>query len=216
MSTSFWLVNLGYAIVAASFLVRDIVYLRALAIVAGILLTVASLAAGDASPAFWNALFTLINLAWLTRLYLIERRVQLRGEEQRLYETTFAAMTRAEFLRFLRAGRWVDGAAGDLLVRQGETPSALILIDHGRAMVEADGQAVAELQDGHWVGEMSFVTQQPASATVRLTQAARYLSWPSERLSALFRQEPSLKLMLMQVVSGELSRKLQRAAKTSP
>lgn len=213
MSTSFWLVNFGYALVAASFLVRDIVYLRALAIVAGILLTAASLAAGEASPAFWNALFTLINLGWLTRLYLVERRVQLRGEEQRLYETTFAAMTRDEFRRLLRVGRWIDGAAGDRLVRQGETPSDLILIGHGRAMVETDGRPVAELQDGHWVGEMSFVTQQPASATVRLTQATRYLSWPQERLTALFRQEPSLKLLLVQVVSGELSRKLQQLAR---
>ncbi|HSW15060.1 MAG TPA: cyclic nucleotide-binding domain-containing protein [Solimonas sp.] len=209
MSTSLWLVNLGYAVVAVSFLVRDIVYLRTIAVLAGILLTIASIGTGDPWPAFWNALFTLINLAWLARLYLLERRVQLNGEELRLYETTFAALGSAECLRLLRAGRWVDGAAGELLTKQGETTGALMLISHGSAMVEANGEPLAELCDGQWVGEMSFVTQQPASANVRLTQATRYLSWSRERLTGLFQREPSLKLVLMQVVSGELSRKLR-------
>lgn len=212
MGTDWWLVNGGYALVALSFLVRDLVWLRGIAIIAGVLLVLASLAGGDWAPAFWNALFTAINLGWLTHLYLGERRVRFDDEERALYETIFAGMTRLEFQRLLRAGRWVEGAAGAVLAREGEPLPELALLARGAARVEIGGRPMAELRDGHWIGEMSFLTRQPASATVTLSQPTRYLAWSQPELAALFRGNPSMRLVVTQALSGELSRKLSRAS----
>lgn len=216
MGLSWWLVNLGYALVALSFLVHDMVWLRAIAIVAGVLLTVASAVVGDWSPAFWNALFTAINLGWLTHLYLGERAVHFSDEERALYESIFAGMTRQEFLRLLRAGHWVRGEPGTLLAQEGQPLAQLVLLGAGAAKVEVGGKPMAELRDGHWVGEMSFLTRQPASATVTLTQATRYLVWSQEELAALFRRSPSMRLVVTQAMSGDLSRKLSRASQRRP
>jgi hypothetical protein len=212
MSLDHWLINLGYTLVAISFLVRDMVYLRTLAIIAGTMLALSATLAGNWPPVFWNSLFTAINVGRLAHMYLAERAVHLSDEETELYDTIFREMTRLEFLKLLRAGRWVSGLPGTVLATQGQPLSDVTLISSGEAGVEVDGHHVAELRDGHWVGEMSFVTNQPASATVTLAKPTRYLTWPKDSLTALFRRNPTLKLVVTHVMSAELSRKLTRSA----
>jgi CRP/FNR family cyclic AMP-dependent transcriptional regulator len=65
--------------------------------------------------------------------------------------------------------RYADGVQlrkGAVLAKQGAQGLEAIIIVDGRARVEGDGKAIAELGPGDVVGEMSVIDGKPRSATV--------------------------------------------------
>ena len=60
----------------------------------------------------------------------------------------------------------VERRKGAVLAKQGTQGMEAILIVDGRARVEGDGKAIAELGPGDVVGEMSVIDGKPRSATV--------------------------------------------------
>ena len=60
----------------------------------------------------------------------------------------------------------VERRKGAVLAKQGAQGMEAILIVDGRARVEGDGKAIAELGPGDVVGEMSVIDGKPRSATV--------------------------------------------------
>lgn len=66
-----------------------------------------------------------------------------------------------------RAGRRLDFADGQILVRQGQPADSLYIVLEGHAAVEVAGVGtVARLGSGEVIGEVSFVDSAPPSATV--------------------------------------------------
>jgi CRP-like cAMP-binding protein len=140
-----------------------------------------------------------------------ERRgVSFSEEEQELYETLFQRFSPVEFMRLLRVGRWVDADAGAVLTVQGEPVDDLILISSGRASVDVGGACVAHLRAGEFVGEMSLVTGEVATATVRADEHIRYLAWQKAALDRLLTRYASMRFAMQAVVSADLTRKLMR------
>ena len=67
---------------------------------------------------------------------------------------------------------------------------------------------LAELKDGSFIGEMSFITGGDATATVRAVEPTRYLSWSKDDLRKLLNRNPSMRFALQTVLSTDLTRKL--------
>ena len=83
--------HLAFILIAASFLVRDILWLRAISIVASAIGI--SYYFGNAEPLwliiFWNAVFASINGAQISLLLAERSGIQLDDNEAELYETIF-------------------------------------------------------------------------------------------------------------------------------
>jgi CRP-like cAMP-binding protein len=135
--------------------------------------------------------------------------VSFSEEERELFETMFRGFSPVEFMKLMRIGRWREAGAGEELAREGEALAALALIYNGRASVWVGEREVTQLKDGHFVGEMSFATRGPASATVRTTVPTRPLTWSREELNKLLARNPSIRLSLQGVLGENMARKLQ-------
>src|SRR5215470_8504259 len=96
-----YIYNTANVLYLISYLVKDILWLRLVTVVAGILLIVNAIITKMPESVAWNLLFTTINLYQSVLLILERRPVHLSEEEQRLYARVFRSLTPREFRKLL-------------------------------------------------------------------------------------------------------------------
>ena len=209
-----WLPHVAYGIGALSFVLRELFWLRCISILSStILITSAVLLQPRwGATAFWHGIFITIHVTNMSITLYGEKAAKFSDRELELYETLFRSLTKLEFMKLLRISNWRQLPPESVLARQGEAVPELMLISNGAAKVEIDGRQVAELRDGQLVGEMSFVTGGPATATVTTTETTQLLGFPKDELQGLLRRNPTLRYRIGTVLSAEISRKLIRSS----
>jgi CRP-like cAMP-binding protein len=92
-------------------------------------------------------------------------------------------------------------APGETIVREGDRGSSMFIVESGRLAVSAHGkvgqsQKLAVLEAGMPFGEISLLTGDPRTATVRALTEATLLEIDKATLSPILRESPSLVGML--------------------
>ena len=87
------------------------------------------------------------------------------------------------------------------------------LIYNGTVDVAIDGEKVAELKDGEFVGEMSFLTEKVATASCIVKYEAQCLVWNQREFKELLKRNPSLYFTIQSVLSAQVSDKLVSSSK---
>jgi CRP-like cAMP-binding protein len=205
--------HVAFILIALSFLVRDILWLRALSITASI----ASISWSWLAPPQplwlvigWNVVFILLNLAQIALLLRERRGVAFTDEEKELYQTSFSRFTPVEFMRLLRIASWKNADPGALLMRAGEEAGEVMLIFSGRVNVEKNGRKLAELRAGDFIGEIGFVKGTPAAASVTVLEPTRYVAWTRAALRGLLERNPSMAVVLNAELTEDMADKLAR------
>ena len=94
--------HLAFGLIAFSFVVKDILYLRLVSIVAS-LFSVFYNYVIPVEPMWiaigWNIIFILLNLYHVAIIVYEKRPVHMTDKEQELYETMFTSLTPVEFLK---------------------------------------------------------------------------------------------------------------------
>ena len=207
MEIWFHLANVLYVV---SYLVTDILWLRALAVLGGLSSLTWTLTAPKPSLTFigWTLVYNTINMVQIARLWHERRPVRLAAEEQTLYATAFRTLTPREFQRLLSVGRWQDAPAQEVLIKQGTSPGRMLVLASGCAAVKVDGRAVATLRVGQFAGEMSFLTGARTTAAVEVVEPTRFVSWPTGELERFLGKHPELRAALQLVIGKDLAAKL--------
>ena len=107
-----------------------------------------------------------------------------------------------------------EAAPGDTIISEGGHPDALLLIEDGAARVEVRGREVAILGPGSLVGEMSFASGDPASATVVATERARVARAPSADVAACEAGNPGFSARLHRSIARIAGERLRRQHQT--
>jgi CRP-like cAMP-binding protein len=84
----------------------------------------------------------------------------------------------------------IDAPEGTELVRQGDFAYEFFVLEEGTAEVRRDGERVAELGPGDFLGEMAIVSQAVRNATVVTTSAARVIVMSEQALRSIRRSNP--------------------------
>jgi CRP-like cAMP-binding protein len=84
-----------------------------------------------------------------------------------------------------------------------------MVIYSGRACAEVDGRNVTELQPGHFIGSISYVTEETAPINVVAIEPTRYVSWPKSKLKDFMSTNPDLHSALKSTLAVDLTRWLQ-------
>ncbi len=207
-----YLIHSANVIYIFSYLVRDILWLRILIVVAisfvipfyyyqPVPLMV---------PVYWNILFAGINIVQIGFLLVERRPVTLSAQEQKLYEQVFRRLTPREVYKLFKIAQWKKLPAGEILVRQDTNLDSLMLINKGVASVQIKGQEAAKLDEGHFVGEMSYLTGAMTSASVIAASELEYVEWPTTSLETFLRKYPDLRIALNAIIGVDLAGKLSR------
>lgn len=212
------LINVANLLILASFLVRDILWLRLLSIIAGFCFI--GYAAMDpvpkVEPIVWNCIFITLNVVQIVRLLLERRPVLCTPDEERLYRMAFKALDLRSFRTLIRAGQWRTAEAGEQLVAQGETLNRVMVLDQGTLRVESNGSTIAQLREGRLVGEMSFLVGGKSSAAVIAESNCRYVEWSSPVLRTLLEKESELRAGVQCIIGRDLVAKLRSVSGQEP
>ena len=172
--------HLAFGLIAFSFLVKDIFWLRIVSILASLFSVLYNYII-PVEPLWlainWNFVFIAVNVYHIGVILYEKRAVKMDAKDEELYQTLFKEMTPVEYLKISRAAEWVTLKSGQRIITQGMPVPDLYLIYNGTVDVMVDGEEVAHLRDGEFVGEMSFLTEKVATATCKVKYDAQCLVW---------------------------------------
>jgi len=140
----------------------------------------------------------------------LDRRDWSLSEDERGLMRSFGTLTVGEFRQLLRGAKWFTAAADTMLTREGEIPANLYYVAAGNPRIVKNGQSF-EVEGGLFIGEISWLLGQPATASVSLPAGARYLAWDGAVLRKTLDDEPSLKAAMSTILNRDLARKLGRS-----
>ena len=208
--------HLAFWLIAFSFLVKDIVGVRTGSIIAS-LFSVFYNYFIPIEPMWiaigWNFVFVTVNLYHIAVIIYEKRPVQMSPKHKELYETMFKGMTPVEFLKVTKIADWIHFKPGEVITQQGRPVPDLNLIYNGTVDVDVDKEKVAELKDGQFVGEMSFLTEKPATATCVVKHDSELLVWKQEQFKELLKRNPSLYFTIQSLLSAQVSSNLVSSSK---
>jgi uncharacterized membrane protein YkgB len=147
-------------------------------------------------------------------LVLIAAGLVLGGQiRHRLRGATRAAPD--AFHALLRSGRPGVAAAGERLAREGDRMGRILFIRSGGGVVRVGERVVGRIGPDQFIGEMSFLTDGRAQATVEVTEDTRYVAWDREELRALLEGRATLEHALLKTVTLDLVGKIQNSNETT-
>ena len=199
--------HLAFGLIAFSFIVKDILYLRFVSILASLFSVFYNWVIPVEPmwiPIGWNFVFVALNLYHIAVIVYEKRPVQMSPKHRELYETMFKDLTPVEFLKITKLADWEHYKSGEVIIQERHAVETLNLIYNGTVNVEVGGKKVAELKDGQFVGEMSFLTEKPATATCVVKHDAELLVWRQREFKELLKRNPSLYYSIQSLLSTQL------------
>jgi len=158
----------------------------------------------------WEVVFTAVNIVQLSIILLAGRFRTHNVDEKLLIGTVLPDLERSQRHKLLKLGKWRMFKPGDVLMEQGQERPNLVFITSGAASIERDDTLIGVCGAGDFLGEMSFLTGRPASATVRVANETRCCSFDVAALKALLAKNADLRQALEEGFNRNLVGKLER------
>ena len=152
--------------------------------------------------------YIAISVVGMVRLFLMRRMARSSEEDRAFIARNFPDLPREHVRRFLSTGTWQDLSPGDVLAREGEALERLTYLSEGRVEVRIGGRLVGHGGSGAFVGELAFLTRDPATASVTAIGPGRALVFDSAALRRLIGRQPQVKLALLATLGGSTREKL--------
>ncbi len=187
--------------------------LHSLGMAAGLLGAIFFTASDMQVAAIWAVVFTLANVAKLAQIIHETRRSFMTEEQRALIEDVLMVMATPQQRQLLKIISWRDTKPGEVLMWQGQQSPPLVYIASGLADIEHDGTRLGECRAGEFLGEMSLISGERATATVTVSQAARIAMFDRKELLQLSSELPELSLSLDHAFNRGLTEKLHRMNK---
>ena len=203
--------HIAYTIIAISYLLTNILWLRIAAVVGITFEIIYFIVSG--SPVWpsiiWDTAFILINLVQLVRLLRDRFSLKLSQDEKAFLAPIVGDLDKSQIAQLLRTAEWRTLEPGEILTVENSPVRDLTFICNGLTEVEARGQIVAHVGPGSFVGDVSFTTGVVATATVRVEEVARVLAFDQARLRALCSKDEQIASALYRRIGGGLADKMR-------
>ena len=203
--------HLNYILVILSVSMSSMRWLRVFGIASGVVgVFYYGFLVSDSISATWEFIFAGVNAVQLAIVLLAGRRRRISDDEQMLIHTVMPALEVNLRARVLKLARWHTRAPGEILMEEGQKSPDLVFIAKGAASIEKGERIVGVCGPGDFLGEMSFMTGRPASATVRVANEIRCCAFDPGVLKVLIERNPGIRQALENSFNRNLVGKLER------
>ena len=208
MPYDFLLINLGYGIVFLALAIKEVLWLRiTLSIAQSIILYNNLYIAESYITAGWNSVFVLVNIVQVIIIYNDRKPRYIPDEYFDLYNGVFKTFSSKEFLYLLNMGNVIE-IQNEHLITSGNKQDDLLLMLEGNCLIKRDGKNIANLNRGQFVGELSFITSQPASADAYAEGKIKYLAWNQSQLKTIKNTNPAFYAKFHHALTEDIANKM--------
>lgn len=201
-----------YLLLIISMLMRRMVWLRSLAVASGVAKIIyRAFLVLDPVSVIWETIFVLVNVGQLAILWYYERHHSFAEDERHFVSTMPSGVERRSLKRLLEQADMRQVPAGETLTVEGESVGQLMFISSGVVTIERAGVVIAACGVGDYLGEMSFLTGKPASATARAVKPVRVLSFDQDKLKLAIESDAGIRRAMESSLNLNLVGKLFRA-----
>ncbi|MFK5977829.1 MAG: cyclic nucleotide-binding domain-containing protein [Rhizobiaceae bacterium] len=200
--------HVAYVLLIVSMLMRNMRWLRIFAICAGSVSAVYYWAQADYVSVFWESIFTLVNVIQLFYIAIENSRGRFSKDERYFIETCLPGLERAQARRFMKLGAWTQVSDETILISEDTCPQRLKFVVDGVAKVTRKSKHLGKVSRGDFLGEMSYLTGQSASASVIAETTMRYLAFDRDVLKEHLTKNPEVRFALESSFNRNLVEKL--------
>ena len=208
MTYEFLFINLGYGIVFLALAIKEVLWLRiTLTIAQGIIMYNNVFIGENYITAGWNLVFVLVNVVQIAIIYHDRKPRFIPDEYMDIYKGVFSSMTSREFLYLLRMCELIKSDSKTIIIA-GENQTDLLFMLNGNCIVTKEEDTIATIKRGQFIGELSYITSQPASATVTADGQISYLSWNQEQMKTIKHTNPSFYAKFHHTLTRDIANKI--------
>jgi CRP-like cAMP-binding protein len=160
------------------------------------------------SSAIIQVSWIVISIIGIARMYYVQSRLTFTDNELVFMGDVLSGLPRERARRLLDAGLWMNAAPGTVMTRQGKPVDDLIYIASGLATVNVNGKDIATVGRGAVIGEVTYRTGQPATATVTVSEDTVLLRFEVNALRAFVARNADIGAALEQNLANHLRAKL--------
>ena len=208
--------DLANLIFVGAYWVKDILWLRLLAIVGSLVVIPYYLLQTEPlwTPMMWSCVFISINVTRAWGIVKERRPVTFTGDEQLLYDKTFRALSPQQFKRLLAIGEWQELDRGYVLHSTGDPSGSLEAVVRGELEARRDGRVLGHARPGDLAGLASVLGGSPELYDATVTQPARVMRWRLADLQKFAGGDESLTSALRKIAGAAIAEKLIRYVQT--
>ena len=206
------LLYIAFLIKVFGFLARDELRLRLLMLIGTLMTVLYYFIAAERplwDPVITNSVLALTN-TWMIGVVLLERTTWFMPKEAAALFDRFPMLSAGQFRRLFKTGSLSSVDTMLVLTTAGQPVTQLHYVVDGHIEIEKDGHTTV-MDGGMFIGELAFLTGDPATATVRLLPGARKLTWSAEDLRKLGKRHPKMNIALQAQFNTDLVRKVARS-----
>ena len=203
------LIHVGAIFYLICFMFRNQIMLRCFAITGDIAYSAYFYGASEQplwSAMFWSCTYIAINIVMILLLLNDSREGKLSDDELKLYRS-MGTLTPGEFRKLVALGKWHKAESDIALTKEGEEISQLHYVLEGEIAIEKAGRKI-EVKPEIFIGEIAYLLNKPATATVIVKSGSLYMSWTHAALANCFKKQEGLKSALSTLLSSDLAMKV--------
>jgi hypothetical protein len=156
-------------------------------------------------PLFWKIVSFAANLGMIVLVFGGQLDFGVPEDLRGLFNK-IKVLSPGDFRRLIAPSTRVAGTDQKILI-EGERPKHLYFLLKGEAKIIKRGQTTS-LQPGIFLGEIAFLNDSTASATVVLPEGAECVAWDATKLHHLLRRDSALNIAMRGVFNSDLAQKL--------
>lgn len=116
----------------------------------------------------------------------------------------FAGLASGPLAQVARIADEIDLREGKMLIREGSPGRQFFVLLKGGANVRRKGRNIATMKRGDFFGEISLLTERPATATVTLTEDSTVLVITRAGFRRLLRERPTVNLQVLEALAERM------------
>tara|TARA_B110001454_G_scaffold180097_1_gene173591 strand:+ start:714 stop:1361 length:648 start_codon:yes stop_codon:yes gene_type:complete len=207
------LLNIGFLFNLIALAFREILWIRILLTLGYFLRFITqSYIEQNMNSSFWMIVFVIINLYQIIRIINERRKRYIEPKIFDIYESVFNSLTSFEFLTFWKMGIIKNVENGTTIIEKDKKLNSILLLINGKVNVKANGRTIAYLPRGSFIGEISYITKEGASADVIADEDVTYIEWTDKELKKNQLSNKIFWTKIQNILLNDLINKLKRSS----